>query len=69
VVKEGDSETDGSESVKEEGEGGEGEGGQEEEQQGVLHQVGGHGAHDKAQAMQVSGEGLVLKPIQDVQEG
>merc|ERR1712192_255650 len=39
------------------------------EQQGVLHQVGGHGAHDKAQAMQVSGEGLVLKPIQDGARG
>ena len=52
MVKEGENETEGSESVKEEGEGG--EGGQEGEQQGVLHQVGGHGAHDKAQAMQVS---------------
>lgn len=35
-----------------------------EEEQQQLQQVGGHGAQDKAQAMQVSGEGLVLKPIQ-----
>jgi len=67
VVKEGESQPDASQCVKEEGEGE--EGGQEEEQQGVLHQVGGHGAHDKAQAMQVSGEGLVLKPIQDGARG
>jgi len=31
--------------------------------------VGGHGANDKAQAMQVSGEGLVLKPIQGGERG
>lgn len=52
VVKEGESQPDASQCVKEEGEGE--QGGQEEEQQGVLHQVGGHGAHDKAQAMQVN---------------
>ena len=34
-------------------EGGEVDGSQEQ-QQGVLHQVGGHGAHDKAQAIQVT---------------
>jgi len=61
----GESQPDASTIVKEEGEG---EGGQEQ-QHGVLHQVGGHGAHDKAQAIQVSGEGLVLKPIQDGERG
>jgi len=40
-----------------------------EEEQQQLQQVGGHGAQDKAQAMQVSGEGLVLKPIQAGERG
>jgi len=63
VVNEGESQPEGKAPiVKEEEEGG--EGGKGGEEQGVLHQVGGHGANDKAQAMQVSGEGLVLKPIQ-----
>jgi len=61
VVTEGESQPDGSPTVKEGGEGG--------AEQGVLHQVGGHGANDKGQAMQVSGEGLVLKPIQDGARG
>ena len=52
MVKEGESQPDASQRVKEEREGE--EDGQEEGQQGVLHQVGGHGAHDKAQAMQVN---------------
>ena len=43
----GESQPDASTIVKEEGEGG------QEQQHGVLHQVGGHGAHDKAQAIQV----------------
>merc|ERR1712002_1111752 len=30
-----------------------------------LTQVGGHGSVDKTQAMQVSREGLVMKPIQE----
>ena len=32
-------------------------------------QVGGHGAWDKSQAMQVSRAGLVLKPIQEGARG
>ena len=46
MVNEGESQPDGKAPVVKEEEGGEGE-------QGVLHQVGGHGANDKAQAMQV----------------
>lgn len=34
-----------------------------------LHQVGGHGAWDKAQAMQLNKEGLVLKPVQKGERG
>jgi len=61
-----ESEPDAPSVVEEEGDGGvEGD----QDQHGVLHQVGGHGAHDKAQAMQVSGEGLVLKPIQAGERG
>ena len=45
----GESQADGSPILREEGEGEEGR----EQEQGVLHQVGGHGANDKAQAMQV----------------
>ena len=52
VVNEGESQPEGKAPiVKEEEEGG--EGGKGGEEQGVLHQVGGHGANDKAQAMQV----------------
>ena len=52
VVNEGESQPEGKALiVKEEEEGG--EGGKGGEEQGVLHQVGGHGANDKAQAMQV----------------
>ena len=46
-----ESEPDAPSVVEEEGDGGvEGD----QDQHGVLHQVGGHGAHDKAQAMQVN---------------
>ena len=46
-----ESERDAPSVVEEEGDGGvEGD----QDQHGVLHQVGGHGAHDKAQAMQVN---------------
>ena len=47
----GESRQDASPIVKEEGDVVDGS---QEQQQGVLHQVGGHGAHDKAQAMQVN---------------
>ena len=46
----GESRPDVSSIVKEEGDKVDGS---QEQQQGVLHQVGGHGAHDKAQAIQV----------------
>lgn len=36
---------------------------------GALAQVGGHGAWDKDQAMQVNKRGLVLKPIQENKRG
>ena len=51
VVNEGESQPDGKAPIVKEEEGG--EGGEGGEEQGVLHQVGGHGANDKAQAMQV----------------
>ena len=39
-------------------------GGEDVSDSSSLAQVGGHGAWDKEQAMQVSKKGLVLKPIQ-----
>ena len=53
VVNEGESQPDGKAPVVNEVEEEGGEGGKGGEEQGVLHQVGGHGANDKAQAMQV----------------
>jgi len=41
----------------------------DEPDSGQLAQVGGHGAWDKSQAMQVSREGLVLKPVQEGARG
>merc|ERR550532_305608 len=41
----------------------------EDQPDGALAQVGGHGAWDKDQAIQVNKKGLVLKPVQENKRG
>jgi len=41
----------------------------EDQPDGALPQVGGHGAWDKEQAIQVNKKGLVLKPVQENKRG
>jgi len=60
LAKEGDAVDEGVQEVQEV---------QGEQEVVALKQVGGHGAQDKAQAMQVSREGSVLKPIQPGERG
>ena len=66
MVNEGESQPDGKAPVVNEVEEEGGKGGEGGEEQGVLHQVGGHGANDKAQAMQVVRE-LKTDTVLDMQ--